>query len=181
MICDGSIRAWFLVTLYWYHMCMNLGSIDIIYVYVYICIYMYFHDYTCMFLLKWYLVVIGSLCVCMFVFGSIFMMLVVWISMFFCSDLPPPPGFNLSMKIVCLCVCCLQYSWGLWFELACFFWSCLPPPPSFNLSMKTYLLNTKKEPCWKKHHQIEKAQEDNYIFAAKCWKQTSPNWKNTRG
>ena len=119
---------------------------------------------------------------------------------------------------VSVCLCLVQYSWGLWFELACFFvLTCPPsrfqfkhencvsvcvlssvfmrlvvwismfflvlpsPPPSFNLSMKTYLLNTKKEPCWKKHHQIEKAQEDNYIFAAKCWKQTSPNWKNTRG
>ena len=26
-------------------------------------------------------------------------------SMFFCSDLPPPPGFNLSMTTVCMCVC----------------------------------------------------------------------------
>ena len=32
-----------------------------------------------------------------------------------------------------------------------------------------------------KHFQIGKTQEDNYMFAAKCWKQTSPNWKNTRG
>ena len=149
-----------------------------------ICVYIFLfvHDYTRIFILKWHLMVIGSLCVCMFVFGSVFMRLVVWISMFFCSDLPLPSRFQFKHEnCVSVCVCCLQYSWGLWFELACSFWSCLPPPPSFNLSMKTYLLNTKKEPCWKKHPQIEKTQEDNYIFAAKCGKQTSPNWKNTRG
>ena len=31
-----------------------------------------------------------------------------------------------------------------------------------------------------KHFQIEKQQDDNYIFTATCWKQTFPNWKNTR-
>ena len=146
--------------------------------YIYICI---FHDYTCMFLLKWYLMVIGSLCVCMFVFGSVFMRLVVWISMFFCSDLPPPSRFQFKHEN-CVSVCVLSSVFMRLVVWISMFFLVLPsPPPSFNLSMKTYLLNTKKEPCWKKHHQIEKAQEDNYIFAAKCWKQTSPNWKNTRG
>ena len=26
-----------------------------------------------------------------------------------------------------------------------------------------------------KHFQIEEQQDDNYIFTAKCWKQTFPN------
>ena len=44
------------------------------------------------------------------------------------------------------------------------------------------MMKTKKEPFWKKNNpQIGKTQENNYMFAAKCWKQTSPNWKNTRG
>ena len=142
------------------------------YLFMIIHVYLYWND------IWWSLAVSVSVCLCLVQYSW-----GLWFELacFFVLTCPRPPGFNLSMKIVCLCVCCLQYSWGLWFELACFFWSCLPPPPSFNLSMKTYLLNTKKEPCWKKHHQIEKAQEDNYIFAAKCGKQTSPNWKNTRG
>ena len=157
MVAYGSIHACFLVTLYWYHVCMTLGWINI-------------------YIFLWYLMVIGSLCVSMFVFGSEFMRLVVWISLFFCSDLPPP-GFNLSMKIVCLWMCCFQYSWGLWFELACVFCSDLPPSQAFKLIMKTYLMmKTKKEPFWKKNNpQIGKTQEDHYMFAATCWKQTSQN------
>ena len=147
----------------------------------YVYIFLFVHDYTRIFILTWHLMVIGSLCVCMFVFGSVFMRLVVWISMFFCSDLPPPSRFQFKHEN-CVSVCVLSSVFMRLVVWISMFFLVLPsPPPSFNLSMKTYLLNTKKEPCWKKHPQIEKTQEDNYIFAAKCGKQTSPTWKNTRG
>ena len=28
--------------------------------------------------------------------------------------------------------------------------------------------------------KLKKQQDDNYIFTAKCWKQTFPNWKNNK-
>ena len=86
------------------------------YKYIYIYIYIYVHD-------AWWSL---AVCVCMFVFGSVIMKLVVWITTCFLFwTAPTPPGFNLSMTTVCVCfvwfnnhdTCCLNYS--MFFVLNC--------------------------------------------------------------
>ena len=71
-----------------------------------------------------------SVCVCMFVFGSVIMKLVVWTTT--CLLFWPAPPSRL------VCVCLVQQSWYLLFELqhVFLFWTA-PTPPGFNLSMTT--------------------------------------------
>ena len=126
---------WLLVTLYWYHMCMTLDCIYI-YIHIRICIYMFMildghWQSVCVYVCAWFtiMILVVWITACFFVLTcprpSRFQVkhdncvyVCVWFSnhdtcclnysMFFCSDLPPPPGFNLSMTTVCMCVCLVQ-------------------------------------------------------------------------
>ena len=109
---------WLLVTLYWYHMCMTVDYLYI-YIYIHICIYMF-------------MILDGhwqSVCVSVCLFHNHDTCCLNY-SMFFCSDLPPPPGFNLSMTTVCMCVCVCLGSvimiLVVWIT-ACFFVLTCPP------------------------------------------------------
>ena len=85
----------------------------------------YIYIYWC----SWCLMVIGSLCVCMFVFGSVIMKLVVWTTtclLFW----PAPPS-----RLVCVFGSATMIL-VVWITACFLFWTA-PTPPGFNLSMTT--------------------------------------------
>ena len=81
--------------------------------------------------------VIGSLCVCMFVLGSVIMKLVVWITTCFLFWPAPPSRFQFKHEN-CVYVCVFGsviMKLVVWITACFLFWPA--PPPGFNLSMTT--------------------------------------------